>query len=53
MEDILKDMVLEEKVAQLFIITPEGLTGFKNMYKNMEKAKIALRNSLWGFNIFF
>ncbi|MDO4313220.1 MAG: glycoside hydrolase family 3 N-terminal domain-containing protein [Eubacteriales bacterium] len=30
-EEILASMTLEEKVAQLFIVTPEGLTGFSTV----------------------
>lgn len=41
-EEILASMTLEEKVAQLFIVTPEGLTGFSTVTEAGETTRDAL-----------
>lgn len=49
----IKEMTLEEKVAQLFIITPEALTGYQNLYGNEEALKESFNNYPVGGLIFF
>lgn len=50
---LLKSMSLEEKVHQLFIITPEALTGFSQVTQFGDKSKEALQQHPVGGLIYF
>ncbi len=50
---IISSMSTEEKVAQLFIITPEALTGVENVTQAGERTKEALRERPVGGLIYF
>ena len=52
-EKIISGMTLEEKVAQLFIITPETLTGMENMYQDIDVAKASVDSYPVGELIYF
>ena len=52
-EKIISGMTLEEKVAQLFIITPETLTGMENMYQDIDVAKASVDSYPVGGLIYF
>ncbi len=53
MEDKLSSMSLEEKVAQLFFITPEALTGMDSVTQAGEDTKAALQQYPVGGLIYF
>lgn len=52
-EKIINNMTLEEKVAQLFIITPETLTGMENMYQDIDVVKASIDSYPVGGLIYF
>ncbi len=52
-EDILSSMTLEEKIFQLFMVTPEALTGFDEVYMAGEAAKDAVWERPAGGIVYF
>ena len=50
---ILQNMALEEKVYQMFIITPEALTGYKTVTAAGDETKEALKKNSVGGLIYF
>ncbi len=52
-DEILESMTLEEKVAQLFVITPEALTGTANVQSAGDATKVALQQYPVGGVIYF
>ncbi len=52
-DEILQSMTLEEKVAQLFVITPEALTGTANVQSAGDATKTALQQYPVGGIIYF
>lgn len=52
-ETFLANMTLEEKVAQMFILTPEALTGYNSVTSAGEATKAALQNYPVGGLIYF
>lgn len=52
-EDILSSMTLEEKIFQLFMVTPEALTGFDEVYMAGEATKDAVWERPAGGIVYF
>ncbi len=52
-EELLKEMTLNEKVAQLFFVTPEGLTGYDQVTRFGDVSKEALLKYPVGGLIYF
>ena len=52
-EEFLKQMTLEEKVLQLFMVTPEALTGVDEVYAAGEKTKESIEASPVGGIVYF
>lgn len=52
-EDILSSMTLEEKIFQLFMVTPEALTGFDEVYMAGEATKDAIWERPVGGIVYF
>ena len=52
-EKFLANMTLEEKAAQMFILTPEALTGYNSVTSAGEATKAALQNYPVGGLIYF
>lgn len=52
-DDILSDMTLEEKICQMFIVTPEELTGYDIVTESDEVVRLAVENMPVGGLIYF
>lgn len=52
-EEFLKQMTLEEKVLQLFMVTPEALTGVDEVYAAGEKTKESIESRPVGGIVYF
>lgn len=52
-DDILSDMKLEEKICQMFIVTPEELTGYDIVTESDEVVRLAVENMPVGGLIYF
>lgn len=52
-DDILSDMNLEEKICQMFIVTPEELTGYDIVTESDEVVRLAVENMPVGGLIYF
>lgn len=52
-EDILSDMTIEEKINQMFIVTPESLTGTGQVIAAGDTTKNAIKNHPVGGIIYF
>lgn len=52
-DDILSDMTLEEKICQMFIVTPEELTGYDTVTESDEVVRLAVENMPVGGLIYF
>lgn len=52
-DDILSDMTLEEKICQMFIVTPEELTGYDIVTESDEVVCLAVENMPVGGLIYF
>lgn len=52
-EEILAEMTLEEKVAQLFVVTPEALTGYETVTAAGEDTREAIQKYPVGGIIYF
>ena len=52
-EEILDSMTLEEKILQLFMVTPEALTGYDEVYAAGEATKAAIEQYPVGGIVYF
>ncbi len=52
-DDIISSMTLEEKIFQMFIVTPEELTGYDCVTESDETVKLAVENMPVGGVIYF